>query len=223
MISEKQGTVTGCANVHPQGPGDGQEYRVPVSFNKALTPKWTSLGGWPDHLHHDELILLQVGHWCNSGHCWGSAGDGLMWVGCRCECKTFIQLRAPPTLLVFKPRPHFFHCSSFVLIQKSLFGEPTPVNWSLSSRHNDRLSLIVFSLCTVRICTTYTSHLHYQHTMDMKVKISALWWLTKKRRAYSQAKHYTWPYDQTPLCQRNRLPSTPRQEEYWEVNGSYFS
>ena len=31
MISEKQGTVTGCANVHPQGPGDGQEYRVPVS------------------------------------------------------------------------------------------------------------------------------------------------------------------------------------------------
>ena len=128
---------------------------------------------------------------CNSGHCWGSAGDGLMWVGCRCECKTFIQLRAPPTLLVFKLRPHFFHCSSFVLIQKSLFGESTPVNWSLSSRHNDRLSLIVFSLCTVRICTTYTSHLHYQHTMDMKVKISALWWLTKKRRAYS---HMTiWP------------------------------
>ena len=82
---------------------------------------------WGAHLislSYDGLLLLgQVQLWpllrlrCTESWWpwWTEAG-----FGCRCECRKLYP--APPTMLVFKLRPHFSHCSPFVAIQKALFS-----------------------------------------------------------------------------------------------------
>ena len=67
--------------------------------------RWTSTSGTSATIVEAQLVV---------------AMDWYGWQGCRCECKNLHP--APPTVLVFKLRPHFFHCSPFVPVQVALFS-----------------------------------------------------------------------------------------------------
>ena len=116
-------------------------------------------------------VFFAAGH-----HCWGSGalrtggGDGLMRVGCRCECKKLYP--APPTRLVFKLRPHFFHCSPFVAIQKALFSaDPRSTGQWVWSTPVQPPQWPTIAHCLPPL---YHQDLHYLLTPAVPI-ISALW------------------------------------------------
>ena len=106
--------------------------------------RWTSTSGTSATIVEAQLVV---------------AMDWYGWQGCRCECKNLHP--APPTVLVFKLRPHFFHCSPFVPTQVALFSanprSTGPVECEAPPVQPPQWPTIAhcLPLCTVRICTTY--------------------------------------------------------------------